>query len=204
MAKEYFSHDIGTLENIKITKMMNEYGYTGLGYYWAIVEEIYKADGSYDMNDILAMSKKLDIDENVLSTFIAKCVEEFTEKGKGLFLLEKNLLTSEGIKKRMELREKRQAARLGKTKESLEYVELQGIEIAKLTVDEYKNLIEKYGEEFVHTGMEILDEWLAKANANARKYHNNKSHSGFFRKDSWVVQRAKEKLGLDRRPNYGI
>ena len=201
MVKEYFSHDIGTIHNIKINKMMCDYGYEGLGWYWTIVEEIYKADGEYFMSDIPAMANTMKVDENTLTTFIYKCVDEYTEKDKGLFIIESGKLTSESIKKRIDLKNKRAAARLG-AGEKLEFKKLEGIEYAKLTEDDYNALLDKYGNEFVSKALSILDGWLSRGTPNARKYLN-KSHKGFFRSDCWLVQETNEALGRNTRPNWG-
>ncbi len=199
MSKEYFSHDIGTLNNGKIVKMMNDYGFAGFGYYWAIVEEIYRFDGEFDMADISVMSKNTGIDENELTTFINKCVEEYTEKGEGLFAIENNLLSSRSVKKRIELRKKRQAAR---QKEAEERIELEGVEFVNLTSDQYDKICTKFGDEIANKGIAILDAWLSRKSTNAMKYHN-KNHNGFFRADSWVVNEAKAAVGKNGL-NWGV
>jgi len=192
MSKEYFSHDIGTLNNLKIVKMMNEYGFIGLGYYWAIVEEIYRADGEFDMNDIIVMSKNTGIDENELTTFIDKCVNDYTEKGEGLFLIKDNLLTSASIKKRIALRNKRAAAASARSEE--EFIQLEEFKNINLTADDYEKFKNKYGEEVFTKALDILDGWLDRSSSNAKKYMG-KNHRGFFRIDCWVITEAKKAVG---------
>lgn len=192
MSKEYFSHDIGTLNNLKIVKMMNEYGFLGLGYYWAIVEEIYRTDGEFDMADICVMSKNTGIDENELTTFIDKCVKDFTEKGEGLFIIADNLLTSASIKKRIALRNKRAAA--GAAKNDEEFMKLADAKNVNLTEEDYNKFCDKLGEDVVNKAIDILDGWLERNTPNAKKY-TGKNHKGFFRIDCWVVTEAKKALG---------
>lgn len=202
MVKEYFSHDIGTINNIKINKMMFDYGYEGLGWYWTIVEEIYRADGEYYLSDIPAMANTMKVDENSLTTFIFKCAEEYTEKGKGLFIIENDILTSESIKKRIDLKKKRAAARQGNANDE-DLKVFEEYEHIRLTEDDYSVLVERHGEDFVKKALSILDSWLSRGTPNARKYLNNKSHRGFFRADCWLVQQTNEALGRNTKPNWG-
>lgn len=200
MNNEYFSHDLGTINNIKINKMMSDYGYEGLGWYWTIVEEIYKAEGEYYLSDIPAMANTMKVDENALTTFIFKCAEEYTEKGKGLFIVENNVLTSESIKKRIDIRKKRAAARLGSKKE--DFKEFEDFKFIKLTEDEYQDLVGKHGEEYVTKALHILENWLAGGTPNAKKYYN-RTHKHFFRTDYWLRQETDKAMGFNTKPNWG-
>ncbi|DAB04764.1 TPA: hypothetical protein CPT89_01145 [Candidatus Gastranaerophilales bacterium HUM_11] len=198
MSKEYFSHDIGTLNNSKIIKMMDDYGFMGFGYYWAIVEEIYRADGEFDMADISVMSKNTGIDENELTTFINKCIDDYTEKGKGLFVIENNLLSSLSVKKRLDLRKKRSEARAGKSPVE-ERIDLEGIEFVNLTEEQYNKLCDKYGKDNADRCISILDNWLARKGQTAKQYIGN-NHYAFFRSDGWVVGKMKE----TNKVNWGV
>lgn len=199
MSKEYFSHDIGTLSNGKIVKMMNDYGFAGFGYYWAIIEEIYRADGEFDMADILVMAKNTGVDENELTTFIDKCVNEYTEKGEGLFVINENILSSTSIKKRLDLRRKRQQARMTKDA-TAERVELEGIEYVNLTEDDYRKLCDKYGKQLADGAIAELDSWLARKGGAARQYLG-KNHYAHFRSDSWTINNAR---GKTQKLNWGV
>lgn len=201
MGKDYFSHDIDAKNNIKVAKMMLDYGYAGLGYYWTIVEKIYDCDGEFDMKDISVLAKYMELDENLLTTFINKCVNDYTEKGVGLFTLNDDLLSSNSIRRRIELRNKRSAART--QSEVTERKEIDGIEYVNLTEEHYEKLIDKYGDELTLKAISLLDTWLSKKGKSAKQYIG-KNHYAHFRSDSWVIQNAKESLGMNKKPNWSI
>ena len=83
--KEYFSHDTDALSDIKIDKMMSDYGYLGYGYYWAIVEQLYKNGGRYEFVDLQILAKQLGIKSEKLKCFISNCINKYTHKDNGLF-----------------------------------------------------------------------------------------------------------------------
>lgn len=201
MSKEYFSHDIDALSDIKIVKMMQDYSFSGFGYYWAILAEIYRNGGRYEFEDLGILAKATGIKQENLKPFIDKCITTYTHKNKGLFDSDENGFWSKSLIKRIELREKRSAGK--KAKEVIERKELDGIDFVNLTETDYDKLLEKYGEAVLNKAISLLDEWLGKKGTTARQYLG-KNHYAHFKVDSWAIQRAKEILGTGNKTNWSI
>lgn len=202
MSKEYFSHDVDALADIKIIKMMQDYDFTGFGWYWAIVAEIYKNGGRYNFDDLCVLAKSTGIKQENLKTFIDKCINKYTHNDKGLFVSDDKSFWSTSLTKRMELREKRAAAR--KTTVS-ERVDIDDIKLVNLTSEEMHNLKEKYGEELTKLAIQELENWLNFGKSGISKKAKqalDKPHYAYFRQDGWVLNNAKEKLAKNR-PNWG-
>lgn len=70
MSKPYFSHDIGSRGDIKIKRLLHDFGYEGYGIYWAIIEclhenELFESDIEVLADDLKISKENL---EKVLKT----------------------------------------------------------------------------------------------------------------------------------------
>lgn len=184
----YFSHDFDTKHDIKIAKMMLDYGYKGLGYFWTIVEQIYKCNGEYAVDDIPLLASYMNVPFNQLNDFIDKCVNKYTEKNTGLFVIENGFLTSNSIKKRIAMRNRK--ATVSSTNNAPRKI-IEGVSFVNLTEEQYDKLIDKYGEIFAKKAINVLDGWLSKGSKTAKQYIG-KNHYAHFRSDSWVIQKTRE------------
>lgn len=201
MAKEYFSHDIDALGDIKIVKMMQDYDYTGFGWYWAIVAELCRNGGKYEFDDLGIMAKCIGIKKESLVNFIDKCIHKYTNKEQGLFSSDGKSFWSESLLKRLDIRNKRKAARQVDKSEDLK---IEDIEYVRLTESQYQKLVDLYGIEVITEAIKIFDNWLARKGSTQSKYLGRNNY-GHFRKDSWVIQAALEKCGqATRSPNWSI
>lgn len=202
MAKEYFSHDTDSISDIKIVKMMSDYGYLGFGYYWAILAEIYRNGGRYEFEDLGILAKNLGIELKKLKSYINQGITKYTHKGVGLFCQDDNGFWSNSLLTRMQLRQKKSKA--GKTQtDEINRIELEGIERVNLTQEEYDKLLEKYGKEYLTLMINELENWLWLPGVNQKKYLG-KNHYGHFRKNQWVDKKVQKILDAEQPQNNSV
>lgn len=200
MVKEYFSHDIDALSDIKIVKMMSDYDYTGFGWYWAIVAELCRNGGRYEFSDLDIMAKCIGIRKESLAKFIDKCIHNYTYQEQGLFQCDDKSFWSESLLKRIELRKKRSMS--AKQTDRVNDIKLDGIEYVRLTEKQYKKLIDTWGDDVANEAIKVLDNWLAK-NGSAQKGYIGRNNYGHFRSDGWVMPIALQNCGRNTQPNWG-
>lgn len=204
MVKEYFSHDIDALSDLKIVKMMNDYDFTGFGWYWAIVAELCRNGGRYEFSDIGIMAKCLGIKKESLSNFINKCIHNYTYKDSGLFNCDDKSFWSDSLNRRLEIRNKRRES--AKRTDDTDDIKLDGIKLTKLTKKQYQNLVEKHGEERTLEAIKYFDKWLC-LKGSSQKGYIGKNNYGHFRSDSWPWTGADEVLAKKNKstqPNWSI
>lgn len=186
MAKECISVDIDARTDIKVQKMMSDYGYTGFGYYWAIVVELYKSGGRYGLSDFSILAKAVDIRKDKLKTFILNCCDKYTHNGVGLFSRDDTHFWSDSLLRRMKKPTK-------KMRTSIDFMRFDNIDCVHLTEEDYNKLCDKHGSTLINTGIKILDNWLSKGGKSAQSYLGKEyNHKGHFRSDSWVLNEAKK------------
>lgn len=201
MVREYFSHDIDSLSDIKIVKMMQDYDYMGFGWYWAIVAELCRNGGKYEFSDLEIMAKCVGIKKENLAKFIDKCINKYTYKNKGLFSCDEQTFWSDSLIKRLEIRNKRREA--AKQTDRTNDVNLDGIELVRLTENQYQKLVELYGEDVTIEAIKILEKWFAKK-GKVQKGYIGRNNYGHFRKDGWVIPAALEQCGKSTKPNWSV
>lgn len=109
MSKEslYFTHDYGARNDPKLINLQIKHGMAGLGCYWCIVEMLFEEGGEIPLEyERIAFS--LRIDTNVIKSVI----EDF-----GLFIFEENMISSNSVLKRIEIRNEKSL----KAKESVNH-----------------------------------------------------------------------------------
>ena len=188
--REYFSHDTDALSDIKIDKMMTDYGYIGYGYYWAIVEQLYKNGGRYYFDDLQIMAKQLGIKFEKLESFIKACIIKYTHKEKGLFEADDKGFWSNSLIKRIEKRKNS-----GTRKKNIEgCMTFETRPEVNIHQNIYDTACLKFGRDVVEKGLDILEKWLESPSPTAKK-RLNLCHDGYFtRIDTWVIQEAKKEF----------
>ena len=89
-------------------------------------------------------------------------------------------------------------------------IELKDSELVNLTADEYEKLKAKYGENLINTAIFVLEDWLQSGKSNISRNAKNalgKPHYYYFRKDGWVLPKAKKLLEDEaqrNQPNWSI
>lgn len=195
----YFSHDINSLYDIKIGKMMTDYGFIGFGYYWAIVAEVYRNGGRYAFADLQILSKNTGIELKKLKSFISQCIEKYTHNDVGLFKRDGDYFTSVSIQKRLNLREQKSNARKNNT--DLVRKEFEGLNYINLTEAQYEKLCSKYTKEVLDNAIKKFDCWLSKEGKTAKQYIG-KNHYNHFRIDNWCVQDALKEAEETKRTDF--
>lgn len=188
--KEYFSHDTDALSDIKIDKMMTDYGYIGYGYYWAIVEKLYKNGGRYDFVDLQIMAKQLGVKLEKLECFIKACVTKYTHKDKGLFDADEKGFWSNSLIKRIEKRKNS-----GTRKNNIEgCMKLDKYPKVLIHQGVYDTACMKFGKDIVEKALYELQKWLESPSPVAKK-RLSLCHDGYFtRIDTWPIQNARNAL----------
>lgn len=187
MEIRYFSHDINSLYDIKIGKMMTDYGFIGFGYYWAIVAEIYRNGGRYAFADLQILSKNTGIELKKLKSFISQCIEKYTHNNVGLFKRDKDYFTSVSIQKRLNMREQKSSAKKqtfeGKRKE------FSGLDYINITEEQYEKICTRFTKKVADIAIRLFDGWLSEKGKTARQYLG-KNHYAHFRIDKWCIKEA--------------
>jgi len=191
MSKEYFSHDVDAISDIKIVKMMQDYDFTGFGWYWAIVAELYKNGGHYYFDDLNILAKNTGIKLEKLKAFIEKCINKYTYDDKGLFVSDDKRFWSDSLQKRIEIREKHNTR---KTIGQEDKIKLDKFEHVNLTEEDYNKFLTKYGEKLFTAGLEELEKWLVSPSPKAKQVLNQNHRGYFLRQDTWVIKNAVKKV----------
>jgi hypothetical protein len=88
---QYFPHDINSRQDIKIKKLTFQYGMTGYGVYWALIEDLYANKNNIPIDyDLFAHALRVDVD------LIRAVTHNFD-----LFTIQGNMLSSKGITTRL-------------------------------------------------------------------------------------------------------
>lgn len=94
---EYFSHDYGARNDIKLKKLFIKHGHEGKGIYWDLIEMLYENSGYISQSDIPALAYDLRTTEDKINSLIDD-FDLFERTSDGKFY-------SGGVLKRLELRE---------------------------------------------------------------------------------------------------
>lgn len=106
MSKEayYFSHDSNAINDTKINDMLFDFGITGYGMFWVIVEKMRESEDfklTLSRGTFRTLSKIMMINDiKVIEDFIEKCIEDY-----GLFIREGEAFYSQSLLRRMEKKE---------------------------------------------------------------------------------------------------
>lgn len=186
MAKKFIEHDLDSFRDVKIGKMVADYGIAGYGYYWILVEILAGNGGRCVFADLGTIANSYRIDKKKLRTFINQCCERYTHNGKSLLKCDNEAFWSESLLRRLAKKEKTEKA---------VFMQLEDVKCVHLVEEDYTKLCDKYGRNVIDTGIKILDGWLSLGGAKAKSYlGKNYNHIGHFRSDGWVINEAKRKL----------
>ena len=94
---EYFSHDYGARNDIKLKKLFLKHGHEGKGIYWDLIEMLYENAGYISQGDIPVLACDLRTDEDKINSIIDD-FDLFSRTSDGKFF-------SNGVLKRLEIRE---------------------------------------------------------------------------------------------------
>lgn len=201
--KTDFSNDI------KIIKMMSDYGALGVGYYFIVLSELQNNGGVLELDDLYIIEKKFDIKHKNLRNFVLNCIEKYTTNEENLFSKKGNIISLSKTNKTIKTNI-RNAGRK-KIEEPKPFVntflDMPEVKYTRLTEKDVEILKIKFGEKLTFASIQYLDNWLATNSANAKKARNSLDHYGYFRIDGWVIAGGKEileKRAKENKYNFGI
>jgi len=70
----FFSHDFNTRNNLKILELRIEFGWSGYGLFWAMLEVMAEADARLNKDKLNLVSYQLQISPEELRTFVSACL----------------------------------------------------------------------------------------------------------------------------------
>lgn len=79
-SKHWFPHDFYTRNKSKLSYLMYEYGTSGYGLFWVIVEMLYESSDNWlELNDKVyaSIAQQTKDDKEYIKTFIEKCINDF-------------------------------------------------------------------------------------------------------------------------------
>ncbi len=158
-----FFEDTSILSDIKIVKMMSDYGFAGFGYYCAIIAELYKNGGKYEFEDLQILAKNTGIEKKKLKKFINCCISKYINDNKGIFNADNDIFWSDKIICVLTKQGNAKKNRAGRKKceEPKPIVTVvPDIEYVRLTDNDIEKLISRFGKEVILKGIQILDNWL--------------------------------------------
>lgn len=203
---EIFCESTSILSDIKIVKMMSDYGFIGFGYYIAVIAELYKTGGRYVFEDLGIMAKNTGIERKKLRNFIDNCIKKYTHNDIGIFKSDDTSFYCEKVIDTLKKRKIKKSNGEKGGRPSRPTIQdrmiVNDIDFVNLEKSDYDKLVEKFNKEVIDTGIQILDNWLAKGSKTSKE-HIGKNHYGFFRKDSWVINEAKKKLEKETASKWG-
>lgn len=201
-----FFIDANFINDMKIVKMMTDYGFVGLGYYFAVLAELYKNGGRLGLEDLGIIAKNINIDKKKMRNFISNCIEKYKVNNESLFSTDGTFFWSNQLINDLKRRKKYSldGKKGGRKKCEIPkpIVNITDIEFVRLTEDDIEKLKAKYGESLINSAIHILDNWLATSTPTAKKAKQANDHYGYFRKDSWVLEAARTKLSKKDKSNW--
>lgn len=178
-------------------KLNKLFGYSAIGYYYAIIEYLQMSDSLLiETKKINKVSRDLKIKRKTLERFIHECCKIFDNKGYSLLSMNEKYIWSNNllISKIEKSKRKTQNNKGGRRKVSVnECIKLKENELVNLTKNQYSKLIHKYGYLFIKNAINIFNEWL-KQNTNISKRYLDKNNYAHFRIDGWVIAQTQKVL----------
>ena len=169
-------------------KLYTKFGYSALGYYYAIIQELKLNNFTYKLSKLNSLARKLKIKYIILKNFIDEC--SIIKDNNGITLLSKNnqiFWSKHLFENIIEIKNNDTKKKRGRKKIPIKKsIKIINAPYVNITEEQLAKLNFKYGTLFIKKAIEILNEWL-KANSKEAKKYINKTIYGHFRKDSWLI-----------------
>ena len=203
MTKEayYFSHDSNASRDPKVLKLRAAYGWEGYGIFWAIIETLREQEEyRWKASDKHLLSFCFSNGEDKVNQVIDMCLDV------GLLVIDdEDFIHSESLTKRMKMKEeiaekRRAAGRKGGSSKTQANAKQKASKESKKKVnekekkrerhldhvllkdDDYKRLIQDYGQAVVDSKIEDLDNYIGSTGRNYKDH--NKTLRGWLKKDA--------------------
>lgn len=104
--KNYFQHNYGARNELKILKLRSVHGTAGYGAYWELIEKLFENDGEMNLSDIPLFAYELHLDENG-EKLLNSVINDF-----GLFEINEETgdFTADTVAKQLQFRKERSEA----------------------------------------------------------------------------------------------
>ena len=103
MNHHWFKHDVGTLTDKKMQKLLRTQGIAGFGVYWFIVESLYREDGQIRIEDLPDLAFTIHVTEEIMNSIV---------KDSGLFKYDNEYFWSDRVNQEIgNLKEKSEKAK---------------------------------------------------------------------------------------------
>lgn len=191
--------DVAIIRDVKVDKMMTDYGYTGYGYYTTIVRVLADNGNRYGLEDLGTIAEYMHVDKKKLKQFIIRCCEKYTQNEIGLLNKNDKYFWAPTKKKIKQVA----------NSDSSKFMSFDGIiediELVHLELDFYNRLCERHGTDLINFCIKFLDNWLKLRGRTAKNYiGKNYNHKYLFRADAWVINEGRkeyEKLTKQKKEN---
>lgn len=193
------------IDDIRIGKIVSDYGVLGLGYYTIIMDCLENSNGKYRFADLGILSARYRVaDKKKLKRFIYNLCKWVDNENKTLLCANDVEFWSDSIiqninKKAIAIEN---GSKGGRPKKEVIEDKIDFADFVILQQSDYKKLVLKFGEKVTNKAISILDNWLAQGSANAKKYIG-KNHYYFFRKDNWVIEKALKAVEEEPKGSWG-
>ena len=180
--------NIPNISEESFNTLYTKFGYSALGYYYAIIEELKNNNLSYKLNKLKTLARKLKIKYFILKSFIDECTTIYDKNGVSLFSKNNQLFWSNHLlENNIDITSIINRKRRGRKKISIKKsIKITNAPYVNLTEEQIAKLNYKYGTLFIKKAIEILNNWL-KENTKESKKYINKNNYGHFRSDSWLI-----------------
>lgn len=180
--------NIPNISEESFNTLYTKFGYSALGYYYAIIEELKNNNLSYKLSRLKTLARKLKIKYFILNSFIDECTTIYDKNGVSLFSKNNQLFWSNHLlENNIDITSIINRKRRGRKKISIKKsIKITNAPYVNLTEEQIAKLNYKYGTLFIKKAIEILNNWLQENTKESKKYIN-KNNYGHFRSDSWLI-----------------
>lgn len=180
-------------------KLYSIFGHAGLGYYYAIIENLIKEPSHlWECGRLNKLSRKTKIQRNILEKFIKFCTQTVNSDGFPLLAESSKYIWCDKILLDALYPESGKKKNSGRKKvKPQESTEIKNAPNVNLTQKQYENLIKKYGQVFTRNAIGILNTWFAGKTRTVKKFlgKNNYAH---FRSDGWLIAETDRILSQEK------
>lgn len=187
--------NIINISDSNLKELHQKFGYSGIGYYYKILEEISLEENYlYPKSKLNKLSRKTKISKKIIEKLIKTCTNIYNTKGFPLLSENKKYFWSNGILFTVYNNKQLKNKCSGRKKISKsESIKLKEAELVNLTQEQLERLQNRYGHIFIHEAIKLLNNWL-KLNTKKTNFYKNRNNYWLFRRDSWLIRETRLKL----------
>lgn len=204
---EFLQVNVEFHNDMRMVKMMSDYGALGVGYYFIVLSELQKNGGVLGFDDLYILENKLNIKHKNLRNFVLNCIEKYTVNNIGIFSSSESSFWSSTKK----APKKKQIKQITDEEKPLvnTFLNLPTEEcLTRLTPQDVEKLKLKWGKDLALASIQFFNNWLVACDSTlAKKARKKFDHYKYFRNDGWVERGGREileKRAKENKYNFGI